>query len=83
MVPSIDFSFMQRFINFQLDRLTNYFLSTDIKPTVSLQTIGGCRRNACGKRSSGDDFFVCQHDIRWFDGTQRRRKAKENSGIYI
>ena len=51
MLMSIDFSFEQSFINFQLDRLTNYFLSVDIKPTVSLQTIGGCRFHARGKRS--------------------------------
>ena len=51
MLMSIDFSFKQSFINFQPDRLTNYFLSANIKPTVSLQTIGGCRFHACGKRS--------------------------------
>ena len=32
-------------------RRANYFLSANIKPTVSLQTIGGCRFHACGKRS--------------------------------
>ncbi|WP_275443843.1 hypothetical protein, partial [Petralouisia muris] len=51
MVMSIDFSFKQSFINFQPVRLTNYFLSANIKSTVSLQTIGGCRFHACGKRS--------------------------------